>query len=272
MFASSVEVYGENRGDVEKFDESYLGYIDCNTPRAGYPESKRCGEALCQAYKKRYGLDVVIPRLSRIYGPTMLSDDSKASSQFIRKAIAGENIVLKSAGEQFYSYTYVTDAVSALLTVLLKGENGEAYNIADENSDIRLKDMAKLCAEAVGTKVVFEIPDANEAAGYSKSTVARLSNEKIKGLSWQAETNIESGIKKTIDIYGSSSTKRKLQVRFNHMNEKERVEEIVKSLEGTLKAPVIPREPDKTIATARKKIGMFSHGNSGLIQDCALVA
>ena len=49
-FASSNEIYGENRGDVEKFDEKYCGYIDCNTMRAGYPESKRCGEALCQAY------------------------------------------------------------------------------------------------------------------------------------------------------------------------------------------------------------------------------
>lgn len=52
IFASSVEIYGENRKDIEKFDENYLGYIDCNTLRAGYPESKRVGEALCQAYIK----------------------------------------------------------------------------------------------------------------------------------------------------------------------------------------------------------------------------
>ena len=49
VFTSSVEVYGENRGDTDKFDENYLGYINCNTLRAGYPESKRAGEALCQA-------------------------------------------------------------------------------------------------------------------------------------------------------------------------------------------------------------------------------
>ena len=199
LFASSVEIYGENRGDVEKFDESYLGYIDCNTLRAGYPESKRCGEALCQAYKKQYGLDVVIPRISRIYGPTMLMSDTKASSQFILKAAAKEDIVLKSAGEQFYSYTYVADAVSGILTVLLKGENGEAYNIADENSDIRLKDFARLCAEAAGTKVVFDIPDASEAAGYSKATVARLDSTKIKKLGWKPETEIAMGIKKTVN-------------------------------------------------------------------------
>lgn len=92
-FVSSVEVYGENRGDVEKFDEKYLGYIDCNTLRAGYPESKRLGETLCNAYKQTYGLDFVIPRLSRCYGPTMLSSDTKAISQFIKKAAAGEDIL-----------------------------------------------------------------------------------------------------------------------------------------------------------------------------------
>ena len=198
LFASSVEIYGENRGDVEKFDESYLGYIDCNTLRAGYPESKRCGEALCQAYKKQYGLDVVIPRLSRVYGPTMLMSDTKASSQFILKAAAKEDIVLKSAGEQFYSYTYVVDAVSGLLTVLLKGKSGEAYNIADENSDIRLKDFARLCAEAAGTKVVFDIPDASEAVGYSKATVARLDSTKIKKLGWKPRTDINRGIEKAL--------------------------------------------------------------------------
>ena len=90
-FASSNEIYGENRGDVEFFDEKYCGYIDSNTMRAGYPESKRCGETLCQAYKAQKGLDVVIPRLTRSYGPTMLMTDTKALSQFIKKGLAGED-------------------------------------------------------------------------------------------------------------------------------------------------------------------------------------
>lgn len=199
-FASSNEIYGENRGDVEFFDEGYCGYIDSNTLRAGYPESKRCGEALCQAYKSQKGLDIVIPRFTRSYGPTMLMSDTKALSQFIKKGVAGEDIVLKSAGTQYYSYQYVADSVSGLLTVLLCGESGEAYNIAEEHSDIMLRDLASIIAEFSGRSVVFEIPDAVEAAGYSKATKARLDGHKLQALGWKPSYEIQNGIKRTIKI------------------------------------------------------------------------
>ena len=200
IFASSNEVYGENRGDVEFFDEDYCGYINCNTLRAGYPESKRCGEALCQAYKLQKNLNVGIARLTRSYGPTMLMSDTKAISQFIKKGIAGENIILKSAGTQYYSYTYMADAVSGLLWMLLSGENGEAYNIAEEYNDIRLKDLAHIIARMNGKEVVIEEPDAVEAAGYSKATKARLDGHKLQNLGWKPKYTIESGLERTINI------------------------------------------------------------------------
>lgn len=200
LFTSSNEVYGENRGDTELFDESYCGYINCNTLRAGYPESKRCGEALCRAYESQKGLGIVIPRITRTYGPTMSKEDTKASSQFIIKGIAGEDIALKSSGNQFYSYTYVADAVSGLLTVLLKGSNGEAYNIADESSDITLKDFATIIAKLTGKKIVYQSPDAVESAGYSKATKARLDGNKLKRLGWTPEYDIKTGIERTIKI------------------------------------------------------------------------
>ena len=199
-FASSNEIYGENRGDVEFFDEDYCGYINSNTMRAGYPESKRCGESLCQAYKVQKGLDVVIPRFTRSYGPTMLMSDTKAISQFIKKGIAGEDIVLKSAGTQYFSYQYMADSVSGLLTILLKGENGEAYNIAEEHSDIMLKDLAAVIAGMNGKEVVFEIPDSVEAAGYSTATKARLDGHKLEELGWKPRYDIKSGLERTISI------------------------------------------------------------------------
>lgn len=200
VFASSVEIYGESRGDVEKFNEKYCGYIDSNTLRAGYPESKRCGEALCQAYIREKNLDIVIPRLSRCYGPTMLMSDSKALSQFLKNGLNGENIILKSTGTQYYSYSYVADAVSGILTAMLKGECGHAYNISDDNSDIRLKDLATTISRICGTEVVFEIPDDNEAKGYSKATVALLDSTELRKLGWMAHYSIEDGLERTINI------------------------------------------------------------------------
>ena len=199
-FASSVEIYGENRGDVEKFDEKYLGYIDCNTLRAGYPESKRLGETLCNAYGQTYGLDFVIPRLSRVYGPTMLASDSKAISQFIRKAAAGEDIVLKSEGNQKYSYTFVTDAVAGILYCLLLGEAGEAYNVADEKSDISLKDLAEYLAQIVGKQVIFELPDEKERRGYSTATKAMLDAGKLEKLGWCPRVHIAEGLQCTVEV------------------------------------------------------------------------
>ncbi len=200
VFASSVEVYGENRGDVDKFDESYCGYIDCNTLRAGYPESKRAGEALVQAYIKEKEIEAVIPRLSRSYGPTLLASDTKAISQFIHKGVAGEDIVLKSEGTQLYSYSYVADAVSGVLFTMLLGENKEAYNISDKDSDITLRDLAAIIAEYAGKEVVFELPDETERAGYSTATKALLDSSKLQKLGWKSMFDMKKGLTRTIEM------------------------------------------------------------------------
>lgn len=200
ILLSSVEVYGENRGDIEAFDERYCGYIDCNTLRAGYPESKRLSEALVQAYIARYQVDGCIARLSRTYGPTVETDDSKAISQFIGNAVRGEDIVLKSDGRQLYSYIYVADAVNAVLKVMLEGDCGEAYNVSDMVSDVTLKETAEYIARLVDRKVIYEIPDTDESKGYSTATKALLDAEKLRRLGWKAEYSIQDGLKRTVTI------------------------------------------------------------------------
>ncbi len=206
---SSVEIYGENDGKEKAFSEESLGYINCNTLRAGYPESKRVCEALCQAYINKYDSDIVIGRLCRIYGPTMKIDDSKAIAQFIKKAVNNEDIVLKSNGEQYFSYLYVADAVSAILKIIFEGKNGEAYNIADEKSDITLKELANILAASNNKKVTFEIPDEKEKKGYSTSTVAILNADKLKSLNWKAKYDIKTGLEKTTKILKALSNEEK---------------------------------------------------------------
>jgi nucleoside-diphosphate-sugar epimerase len=195
---SSVEIYGENRGDVEFFDEDYCGYIDPNTVRSGYNESKRLCESLCQAYRSQYGLDFVTARLSRAYGPSLRLDDTKALSQMISNACKGEDIVLKSEGAQRYSYCYSADAVDALLYLLFNGVNGEAYNISSKDSDITLKELAETAAAIAGTKVRYELPNSVEEKGYSIATLALLDTKKIKEIGWESHFPLSEGLKRTI--------------------------------------------------------------------------
>ena len=205
LFASSVEIYGENRKDVELFDEKYCGYLNSNTLRAGYPEGKRCGEALCQAFKEEKELNIVIPRFSRIYGPTLLKNDSKAISQFLFKALNNEDIVLKSEGKQYYSYTYVYDAVYAMLLIMLNGENGEAYNISYPETDKRLFEIANIIAESVNKKVVFDLPSETERKGFSTATIARMDDTKLKEIGFNPKYDMENGINSTIKIIKEAS-------------------------------------------------------------------
>lgn len=214
VFLSSVEIYGVNVNGIDRFKEEDMGYIDCNTLRAGYNEAKRAGEALCQAYIEQKGIDVSLLRLPRLYGPTLKSDDTKALSQFINKGVNKENIVLKSEGNQYFSYLYVADAVSGILTTLLHGKKGEVYNLGSEDSDIRLKDLAKIIADYSGVDVVFEIPDNTEQKGYSKATDARLDSTKIeKELGWHSLYSIEEGIKRTIDVMNDKKKKKVLNYK-----------------------------------------------------------
>lgn len=161
LYTSTNEVYGNARNE-ESFTEDYNGILNLSNSRSCYNESKRTSEALCQSYIAERNTSVKIARLCRIFGPTMLENDTKASSQFIKNAIDGKDIVLKSEGNQYFSYTYVADAVRGLLTVLLQGEIGVPYNVSSEKTNVHLRDFARFCAEAIGKKVIFDLPSETE--------------------------------------------------------------------------------------------------------------
>lgn len=199
LYPSTVEVYGNARGE-DVFTEDYTGELNLKNSRSCYPESKRLSEALCQSYISERNVDVRIVRLSRIIGPTMLESDTKASSQFILKALNHENIVLKSKGEQYFSYTYVADAVSAMLFVLINGKCGMSYNIANDDCNVHLQDFAHYCAEEVGQSVVFDLPSETEKRGFSIATQAILDNHLLIGLGWKPHYGIKETISRIIQI------------------------------------------------------------------------
>jgi len=124
---------------------------------------------------------------------------------FIKKAIAGEDIVLKSTGEQFYSYTYIADAVMGLLEVLLHGETGLAYNIGSKKTNVRLKDFAQLCAEYNGKNVVFELPSETERKGFSGAMFAVFDNSRINSIGFNPIYEMKDAVIRTIRILSESS-------------------------------------------------------------------
>lgn len=201
LMMSTFEVYGNAGKDV--YAESDSGVVDLNMIRSCYPESKRCMEILTRSYVEEYGINAVICRLCSIYGPTMAKDDSKAHAQFIRNGLKGEDIVLKSKGEQRRTYCYVIDAVTGLLCVLANGAVGEAYNIANENAIVTIAEVAQKVANLSGTKVIFDIPDELEKKGYSKAQNCILNNEKLKSLGWKGSYTVEGGLRETLDILRS---------------------------------------------------------------------
>ncbi len=199
VYPSTVEVYGNMKGDTP-FCEDMTGELDLSTSRSCYTEAKRTCEALCQSFLSEKGVDVKVARLCRVFGPTLLPDDSKASSQFIHKAVAGKDIILKSEGKQLFSYIYTADAVSALLYIMLNGEKGVAYNVANEGCNVHIKDFAEICAKQVGQTVVYEIPDQVEKKGYSIATKAVLNGARLTALGWTPRYNIDNAISHTITI------------------------------------------------------------------------
>lgn len=205
LLTSTFEVYGDG-GKNGVLTEDSFGAIDFHKMRNSYPASKVCAELLCQGYGEQFGVDYVIGRLCGIYGPTMSLNDSKAQAQFIKNAVCVEDIVMKSKGEQIRSYCYVIDAVSALLTVMMKGKTAEAYNIADEKSIISIAEFAKCVAEVGGVGIRFDLPDEIEAKGFSKPVDVVMENTKLKSLGWQSKHSCKEGILSTIQVLRGVNT------------------------------------------------------------------
>lgn len=200
LFVSSGEIYGEGSERIEAFDEEYRGYIDNLLPRSCYPISKIAAETLCSCYSKEHELETVIVRPCHVYGPTMTEKDSRAIAQFIRNAVNNQDIIMKSEGKQYRSYCYVLDCATAVIIALINGENRNAYNISNKDSNITIKDMAELIAKYTGKKVIYDLPDDIEKEGYNVVKRSILDDTKIKKLGWKPTFDMEKGIEATIKI------------------------------------------------------------------------
>lgn len=192
IYISSGEVYGEARDDVDSVKEDYSGYVNPIKVRSCYPSAKRASETLLISYFSEYGLDSVIARPCHVYGPTMTAEDSRVVAEFIRNAVNGEDIVLRSGGRQIRSYIYVTDAVSAIFYILFLGESSEAYNISND-SVVSIRELAEIISKVSNSNIIY----GNDGADVNKVV---LNSNRLASLGWKSEVRLEEGIIRTIEI------------------------------------------------------------------------
>ena len=197
LYVSTIEVYGRTE-NLETIGEEDFGYISSSNVRSCYPESKKCSENLTICYGQQYGVPVTVGRLSYIYGAGMSKTDSKVCALFAREVASGRDLVLKSDGKQLRSYTYVSDAITGLLTVLLEGEKGGCYNIASSQSRITIAGMAQRYCELFpekGSQVRFELPDDYEKRAFSFIANAVLDSQKLESLGWHSCVSLDEGLR-----------------------------------------------------------------------------
>ena len=193
VYLSSMEVYGVIDSDEHKITEDMLGELDIYSGRSCYPLGKRMAEHYCYIYHKQYKVPVKIARLAQVFGYGVDPDDNRVFAQFARAASSGEDIVLHTEGLSMGNYCESRDAINALLIILDRGQDGEAYNVVNEDNTMRICDMAMLVAERIAEgkiKVLYDIQKHN-VFGYARDTKLRLSSEKLRKLGWKPRKNIE---------------------------------------------------------------------------------
>ena len=200
IYVSSMEMYGAFNNLNHDVTEKDLGYVDNLKIRSNYPESKRLCENMCIAYMSEYNIPVKIARLAQTFGAGILPGENRVFAQFAKSAIKGEDIVLHTKGMSEGNYCYTRDCITGLLTILLKGKNGEAYNVSNPESHITIADMAYMVADKIAEgriKVVFDIPSENKF-GYAADTKMKLNSSKLQALGWKPEIGLEEAYKRMI--------------------------------------------------------------------------
>ena len=201
VYISSMEMYGVFENLSHEVKENDLGYIDPLEVRSNYPESKRLCENMCIAYLNEYGVPVKIARLAQTFGAGILPGENRVFAQFARSTMNGENIVLHTKGLSEGNYCYTRDCMTGLLIILLKGNNGDAYNVSNPATHTTIGDMANMVAKKIAggkIKVIFDIPD-NNTFGYAADTKMKLNSDKLQSLGWKPEVGLEEAYRRMIE-------------------------------------------------------------------------
>ncbi|MBO7581386.1 MAG: NAD(P)-dependent oxidoreductase [Bacteroidaceae bacterium] len=203
VYLSSLEVYGRIDDESQYVTEDVQGYLDPMAVRSSYPMAKRAAETLCHLYAKEFHVPVKIARLTQTTGAGIARDDNRVIAQFARLTAEGKDIVLHTTGESARPYCYTMDAISAILYILLRGADGEAYNVANEETYISAMGMAHFLREEFCPQLDVRV-ELNDNMGYAPPTKLRLSTDKLQALGWRPQYGLRRIFNQLIEYLKSS--------------------------------------------------------------------
>jgi UDP-glucuronate decarboxylase len=204
LFFSSSEVYGRAGENSAPIREDAYGYLDPLDIRSCYAESKRMGENMCVSWSRQYGVPVKIVRPFHTYGPGLDLEDGRVFADFVSDIVHERDIAVKGSGRARRAFCYLADAVAGFFAVLLKGQNGEAYNVGNDMCEVSITELAHILAELFPEKHLRVVRGTEaESPGYIGSRVERSCPDisKARSLGWEPVTGIKEGFLRTVRSY-----------------------------------------------------------------------
>jgi len=195
IYISSMEVYGIVN-DRKRRKEDDLGKLSLESPRSSYPLGKRTAEAMCHWAFEEYKTDTVIARLAQTFGPGSKKTDNRLYSYAAKCVLDNKNIVLSTDGNSYGSYVYLSDAVKAIFYIAVKGDPNNTYNVVNDESNIKIKDMCKKIGNK-NTKIIF-----NTGKNYfPNNTKLRMSNIALLKLGWRPKYNLSTMLERYLNYF-----------------------------------------------------------------------
>jgi nucleoside-diphosphate-sugar epimerase len=164
------------------------------------------GENMCASWFHEYGVPAKSVRIYHAYGPTLdIINDKRVFSEFVANIVQKESIVMKSDGSPVRSFCYISDATVAFFLVLLNGNNGESYNVANPDCMVSMRDLAQTLVSIrpeLNLKLIESVrPNDNNYIENKRPNRITADITKIKRLGWNPKVPISEGFRRTIDSF-----------------------------------------------------------------------
>ncbi len=197
LHASTSEVYGDPPPEHHPQPETYWGNVNPIGPRACYDEGKRAAETLMFDYRRQNNVNIRVVRIFNTYGPRMHPYDGRVVSNFIRQALAGEDLTLYGDGAQTRSFCYIDDLIDGLMKMMDAPDDFPGPVNLGNPEEFEIHDLARLVVELTGSssKINVEARPLPEDDPQHRRPDIALAKAR---LGWEPTVPLREGLQRTI--------------------------------------------------------------------------